>query len=298
MGNPLLEAGASSTNKHRVAFRHEGRLLEPIAGQFVMDFTAREKVVTSTPIPTPEPGAQENEAAVWFARGIALEEDPATQTAALAAYQKVLEFESGHAAAHINLGTLYYNRQDFNLAEKHYRAALEADPRYALAYFADKRADASGGDLSTASGALNRALRLHPNSAQALHSLGFLHMWSGDTERAIDYFVRAIRISPRDQEMGYMLHGLGTSYLMCGRNTDALEAGLRAVEEMPKHGPSHRVLIVALVRLGRMEEARAATARLLKIVPESRLANVKPPSRIPGFAERVLSDLRLAGYPE
>src|SRR5438874_8390022 len=81
--------------------------------------------------------------------------------------------------------------------------------------------------------------------------------------------------------MGYMLHGLGTSYLMCGRNTDALEAGLRAVEEMPKHGPSHRVLIVALVRLGRMEEARAATARLLKIVPESRLANVKPPSRIP-----------------
>jgi adenylate cyclase len=169
---------------------------------------------------------------------------------------------------------------------------------YALAYFADKRADTSGGDLGTASAALNRALRLHPNSAQALHSLGFVHMWSGDTERAIDCFVRAIRISPRDQEMGYMLHGLGTTYLMCGRNVDALEAGLRAVEEMPKHGPSHRVVIVALVRLGRMEEARAATTRLLKIVPESHLATIKPPSRIPGFAERVLSDLRLAGYPE
>ena len=169
---------------------------------------------------------------------------------------------------------------------------------YALAYFADKGAHTSGGDLGTASAALNRALRLHPNSAQALHSLGFVHMWSGDTERAIDCFVRAIRISPRDQEMGYMLHGLGTTYLMCGRNVDALEAGLRAVEEMPKHGPSHRVVIVALVRLGRMEEARAATTRLLKIVPESHLATIKPPSRIPGFAERVLSDLRLAGYPE
>jgi adenylate cyclase len=72
----------------------------------------------------------------------------------------------------------------------------------------------------------------------------------------------------------------------------------RAVEEMPKHGPSHRVLIVALVRLGRLDEARAAAARLLKIVPDSHLANIKPPSRIPGFAERVLSDLRLAAYTE
>jgi len=169
---------------------------------------------------------------------------------------------------------------------------------YALAYFADKKADASGGDLGTASAALSRALRLHPNSAQALHSLGFVHMWAGDTERAIDCFVRAITISPRDQEMGYMFHGLGTTYLMCDRDVDALEAGLRAVEEMPKHGPSHRVLIVALVRLGRMEEAQAATARLLKIVPDSHLANIRPPSRIPGFAERFLSDLRLAGYPE
>ena len=76
MGNPLVDAGVSFTSKHRVAFRHEGRLLEPIAGQFVMDFTAREKVVTSTPIPTPEPGMEENEAAVWFARGIALALQP------------------------------------------------------------------------------------------------------------------------------------------------------------------------------------------------------------------------------
>jgi len=32
MENPLLEANASTSGRHRVAFRHEGRLLEPIAG--------------------------------------------------------------------------------------------------------------------------------------------------------------------------------------------------------------------------------------------------------------------------
>ena len=52
---PLLEAGAWSTAKHRVAFRHDGKLLEPIAGQFLMDFSEREKVVTSTPVPKSEP---------------------------------------------------------------------------------------------------------------------------------------------------------------------------------------------------------------------------------------------------
>src|SRR4029077_4023906 len=127
--------GALSTRKHRIAFRHDGKLLEPIAGQFLMDFSSREKVVTSTPVREPEPSPREDEAAVWFARGIALEEDPGTHTEAIAAYQRVLDLDPKHAAAHINVGTLYYNRQDFNLAEKHYRAALEADPRYALAYF-------------------------------------------------------------------------------------------------------------------------------------------------------------------
>jgi tetratricopeptide (TPR) repeat protein len=133
--NPLLEAGASSTTKHRVAFRHEGRLLEPIAGQFLMDFSEREKVVTSTPVPRSEPSPREHEVASWFARGIALEEDPDTQGEAIAAYHKVLDLEPVHAAAHINLGTLYYNRQDFAHAEKHYRLAIESDSRYALAYF-------------------------------------------------------------------------------------------------------------------------------------------------------------------
>jgi adenylate cyclase len=168
---------------------------------------------------------------------------------------------------------------------------------YALAYYADKMA-VSGGDFATAAAALNRALRLHPNSAQALHSLGFVHMWSGNTVQAIDCFIRAIRASPRDQEMGYMLHGLGTTYLMCDRNADALDAGLRAVEEMPKNAPCHRVVIAALVRLGRLEEAREAVARLLRIIPESNLTDVKPPSRTSGFSEGFRSDLRLAGYPE
>src|SRR3954467_15893277 len=65
---PLLEAAAWSTAKHRVAFRHDGKLLEPIAGQFLMDFSEREKVVTSAPPPRAEPTPREHEVSVLFAR--------------------------------------------------------------------------------------------------------------------------------------------------------------------------------------------------------------------------------------
>ena len=51
MENPLLEAGSFTTG-HRVAFRHQGRVLEPIAGQFMFDFSTQDKVVSSTPLAT------------------------------------------------------------------------------------------------------------------------------------------------------------------------------------------------------------------------------------------------------
>jgi len=85
--------------------------------------------------PESGPALVENDASELFSRGIALEENPSTQAEAIAAYRKVLELEPNHPAAHINLGTLHYNRQDYGQAERHYRSAIEIDPRYALAYF-------------------------------------------------------------------------------------------------------------------------------------------------------------------
>ncbi|HEY1262007.1 MAG TPA: tetratricopeptide repeat protein, partial [Terriglobales bacterium] len=134
MENPLLEAGAFTTG-HRVAFRHQGKLLEPIAGQFMFDFSPEEKVVASTPVALGRQQPESPDVSELFAHGISLEEDASRQTEAIATYQRVLELDPDHAAAHINLGTLYYNRQDYALAERHYRRATEIDPRYALAYF-------------------------------------------------------------------------------------------------------------------------------------------------------------------
>ena len=194
MGNPLVEAGASFTGKHRVAFRHQGKLLEPIAGQFVMDFSTREKVLTSTPVPAPEPTPTQDEAAVWFARGIALEEDPATQTEALAAYQKVLEFQPNHAAAHINLGTLYYNRQDFALAERHYRSALQSDPRYALAYFDLGNVLDETGRVQEGIQTYKMAVQLAPTYADAHYNLALAYEKIREPRKALKHWQAYIKL--------------------------------------------------------------------------------------------------------
>jgi len=191
---PLLEAGAWSTRKHRVAFRHEGKLLEPIAGQFLMDFSEREKVVTSTPVPRPEPTPRENEAAAWFARGIASEEDPATQDEAIAAYHKVLEIEPSHAAAHINLGTIHYNRQDFSLAEKHYREAIAADPRYALAYFDLGNVLDETGRVPEAIQTYKTALQLASTYADAHYNLALAYEKLRQPRKALKHWQAYIKL--------------------------------------------------------------------------------------------------------
>jgi tetratricopeptide (TPR) repeat protein len=167
MDNPLLESSVFSTGK-RVAFRHEGAAVEPIAGQFVMDFKNREQVMLPSNVRTMKSAETLPE---LFARGVALEEDPETQPEAIACYMKVLEIDAQHAAAHINLGTIFYNRHDFMKAEKHYRAAITADPRYALAYFDLGNVLDETGRLPDAIKAYLTAIMLAPTYADAHYNV-------------------------------------------------------------------------------------------------------------------------------
>ncbi len=182
MKNPLLEAGAFTAG-HRVAFRHHGMLVEPIAGQFMFDFIQTEigaVVLNNRPFANQKSKPEvlpdlDVDVSELFARAIALEDDPNNHVQAIALYERVVDLDPDHAAAHINLGTLHYNRQNFVTAEKHYRSAIEIDPRYALAYFDLGNVLDETGRVAEAIKAYGTALQLAPTYADAHYNLALAY---------------------------------------------------------------------------------------------------------------------------
>jgi tetratricopeptide (TPR) repeat protein len=194
MENPLLEASAFNIG-NRVAFRHDGRSVEPVAGQYVLEYEPVGAVVSAKVRPI----SQSDSVADLFARGVTLEEHPSTHDEAIAVYLKVLGFEPNHAAAHINLGTLYYNRQDFVAAEKHYRLATDADSRYALAYFDLGNVLDETERLEEAIAAYRTAIQLAPTYADAHYNLAIAYERQRQPRRALEHwkaYTRLDRLGP------------------------------------------------------------------------------------------------------
>lgn len=193
MENPLLEASAYSAGR-RIAFRHAGRVVEPLAGQFLFDFSPQSNNVGAKVVAVSRPSGPPADIAGLFAEGIALEEDPNNQVQAIAAYQKVLELDPQHAAANINLGTLYYNRQDHALAEKHYRAAIAIDPRYALAYFDLGNVLDETGRVTEAIQAYNTALQLAPTYGDAHYNVALAYEKIGQPRQALKHWRAYVKL--------------------------------------------------------------------------------------------------------
>jgi tetratricopeptide (TPR) repeat protein len=192
MRNPLVEAGVSAQGK-RLMFRHSGATVEAMSGQFVLDFSDKHNNVVTAAKVQPIVPMQETVADL-FARGVALEERPETQPQAIEIYLKVLELEPLHAPAHINLGTLHYNRGDFARAEQYYRQAIHADPRYALAYFDLGNVLDETGRLTEAIQSYLMAIALAPNYADAHYNVALAFEKLKKTRKALNHWRTYIKL--------------------------------------------------------------------------------------------------------
>ena len=190
MENPLIEA-SSFTIGSRVAFRHDGRALDPIAGQFVMEYEPSGTLMESPKVRNIELSAT---AAEFFAKGVSLEDDPNCCDDAIEAYKKVLELDPTYAPAHINLGTLYYNQSDYAAAESHYRAAIECDTRYALAYFDLANVLDETGRLEEAIKNYRLALQLAPTYADAHYNLALAYEKLRQPRKALSHWKMYVKL--------------------------------------------------------------------------------------------------------
>ena len=87
--------------------------------------------------------------------------------------------------------------------------------------------------------------------------------------------------------------------MLRGRCEEACHAAYKSVQANPAHSITYVQLAAALARLGRLEEARAAAARVLELHPTFRYGRqFAGVNCAPALAAALGDALRLAGLPK
>jgi TolB-like protein len=156
------------------------------------------------------------------------------------------------------------------------------------------------GDLDLGLTLTDRAVILNPNLSTTWWASAWVRLYCGDLDKAIEHFEHAMRLSPLDPHLNTMQGGIAFAHMLAGRYADALAWAGRAAAALSSFVPAVRTAAASNALAGRMEEARAAMARLRALDPDMRVANVKchVPLRRPEHLARLQEGLRLAGLPE
>jgi TolB-like protein/class 3 adenylate cyclase len=157
-----------------------------------------------------------------------------------------------------------------------------------------------GGDNRSGSLLVERSLSINPNSAQAWSASGHIQGWMRNPDAAVEHFQRAIRLSPFDPLLSTFYGGIAMAHFEAKRYAAAVEWADKAVRIGPKFLPAYRWLAAGLVRLGRLEEARATVQRLMVLDPGGTLSGLR--RRLSSFNASLLDDyldgLRKSGLPD
>ncbi len=203
-------------------------------------------------------------AAAWFPDDRAKRLDLAE-----ADLRKALRLRPGSAAAHAALGVLYINsnRVELGLVE------------------------------------CERALAIDRNLATAHGWIGMGKFFLGRSEETERHIQEALRISPRDAYACAWMVFAAFAKLGEDKDGEAVAWASRAIEASPGFMSSYFLLAAALVRLGRMMEAREAVRAGLALNPSFTIARYRasPSSDNPDYLAalaHILDALREAGVPE
>ncbi|GAB2890828.1 winged helix-turn-helix domain-containing tetratricopeptide repeat protein [Paralcaligenes sp. KSB-10] len=156
-----------------------------------------------------------------------------------------------------------------------------------------------GHDRAAAFTALEAALAISPSSALT-YILGSVMLgWGGEAERAIEWSERGVRLSPFDAWAWAAYDAQAMSHFYRGRYEEAARAAYRSVQANPAHSITYVQLSSALAKLGRLDEARAAAARVLELHPTFRYSRqFLGVNCAPELALSLGDALRAAGLPE
>jgi hypothetical protein len=156
------------------------------------------------------------------------------------------------------------------------------------------------GDLDTGASLIERALDLNPNGPLPLIQCGFVRIWLGQPEIAVEHLQKAMRLSPVDTLMFMMHTGMAFAHFTAGHDDEAFGWAEKAQQRNPFMSPAARIAVASAAFLRRTADATKYLALLRQLDPGLRVANIgeRVNLRRADDRERLADGLRRAGLPE
>jgi TolB-like protein len=154
-------------------------------------------------------------------------------------------------------------------------------------------------DLDAGAAFIDRALLLNPNLAEAWHFSGWVRVYLGEPEVAIEHWAHLMRLSPLDPLTFDAQTGIAFAHFFAGRYDDASSWAEKVLRERPEYHPALRIAAASNALAGRMDEAHSAMARSLWLYPTPHISNLKNqiPLRRTEDLARYAEGLQKAGLP-
>jgi TolB-like protein/class 3 adenylate cyclase/Tfp pilus assembly protein PilF len=131
------------------------------------------------------------------------------------------------------------------------------------------------GELDDGMALIDRALALNPNLAAAWRFNGFVRVFLGQPDLAIEPLERALRLSPLDPLIFIVQMGFIFAHFFAGRYDEALAYAKKALAQNPAYVTAIVMAAVSAALAGRADEMTKAVGQLLKMDPSHKMSNFK-----------------------
>ena len=178
------------------------------------------------------------------------------------AFQKALALDETYAPSHGGLAMIYGFQRKYEQALAQAQKGIALNPGFPVMHF------------------------------------GYVLVFVGRYEEAVQYFKKAIRHDPKSPTFYHL--GLGHAYRGLEQYEDAIAAYKKALERDPDYLMAHIFLTATYYMAGRESEARAEAAEVLRLQPKfsvTRLGKILP-YQDKEYLNRTLESMLKAGLPE
>ncbi len=152
-------------------------------------------------------------------------------------------------------------------------------------------------DFAAAVRNLDQAHALNPNCTMTLMMMGVIAIASGEAKNGTRHIRRAMRLSPRDLWLGFMLAAQGFACFALDQFDEGIEFMRRAIEREPNAPANHVILAACLAENGELAAAAAAIRsqrRISENYLNEYLDGMRLPFQDPKLSARYAAALRRA----